>query len=156
MRRPWLRRAAAILGISAGAWIFSMVAMSWMANQPDNLGVTNGRLAACPSTPNCVSTQAEDDSHRIEPIRFAGSRAEAMQRVRAAVADLPRSKIVRETDDYLHAEVRSLLFRFVDDVEFYVDEADGLIHFRSASRVGHSDLGVNRRRMEQLRTAIGG
>src|SRR5438045_2858686 len=107
------------------------------SRQPTNLGVKDGKLAACPTSPNCVSTQAEDAGHKIEPIRFAGSSADALAKLKQAIATLPRAHIVSETADYLHVECTSLIFRFVDDVEFWIDEPNRTIHFRSASRVGH-------------------
>lgn len=90
----------------------------------------------------------------MPPIPFGGSADEAMQRLKALVAEMPRSRIVTMEDDYLHVEFRSAVFRFVDDVEFLVDPHDKLIHFRSASRAGYSDFGVNRRRMQQIREAF--
>ena len=72
------------------------------------------------------------------------------------MADLPRAKLVEEDEDYLHYEFTSLLLRFVDDVEFVFDDATRTIHFRSASRTGYSDLGVNRRRMEEIRVVVEG
>jgi uncharacterized protein (DUF1499 family) len=128
--------------------------LSLLARRPANLGVRGGRLAPCPDTPNCVCTQAADDAHRIEPLAHDGTPEEAMTRLKAALSALPRTRIVTETPDYLHAESTSLLFRFVDDVEFLLDRERKVIHFRSASRVGRSDLGVNRRRMEALRRAF--
>ena len=134
--------------------IVVLATLSALATRPTNLGVTDGRLAPCPWSPNCVSTQAEDGPHRIEPIRFSGSRNEAMQRLKAVLSSMPRMKVVTEGDDYLYAEATSLIFRFVDDVEFFLDEATKQIHFRSASRVGRSDLGANRQRMERVRKAF--
>jgi uncharacterized protein (DUF1499 family) len=128
--------------------------LSALAKKPDNLGVVDGRLAPCPNSPNCVSTQATDDEHQIKPLTFDGSPEEAVQRLKAAIATIPRMTIVTETGDYLHAEATSLIFRFVDDVEFLVDRQAKVIHFRSASRAGHSDLGVNRARMEKIRQAF--
>ena len=124
------------------------------SKRPTNLGVKDGRLAACPASPNCVCTQADDVEHRIDAIRFTGSKAEAMAKLKRAVATLPRTAIVAESMDYLHVECTSLIFRFVDDVEFWIDEPNQTIQFRSASRVGHSDFGVNRKRMEALRRAF--
>ena len=132
----------------------ALAMMSVFSRKPDKLGVTAGRLADCPSSPNCVATQAGDADHRMEPIPFTGPPEEAMQRINDLVADMPRTKIVTVEDSYLHAEFRSALFRFVDDVEFLFDPEEQVIHFRSASRVGHSDFGVNRRRMEQIREAF--
>jgi uncharacterized protein (DUF1499 family) len=132
----------------------ALVMMSIFSRKPTNLGVTNGRLGECPSSPNCVSTQASDTDHRMEPIPFTELPDEAMQRINDLVAEMPRTKIVTVEDNYLHAEFRSAFFRFVDDVEFLIDPEEQVIHFRSASRVGHSDLGVNRDRMVQIRNTF--
>lgn len=121
------------------------------SKRPTNLGVKDGRLTACPASPNCVCTQAEDAEHRIDAIRFNGSKADALARLKRAIATLPRTAIMTESADYLHVECTSLIFRFIDDVEFWIDEPNQTIHFRSASRVGRSDFGVNRKRMEAIR-----
>ena len=108
------------------------------------------RLAPCPSSPNCVSTQAQDEGHAIAPFRYRKSRAEAKEALKEIVRSLPRTKLVEEDESYLHYEFTSLLLRFVDDVEFLFDDESKTIHFRSASRTGYGDLGVNRKRMEQV------
>jgi uncharacterized protein (DUF1499 family) len=113
-------------------------------------------LSPCPSSPNCVSTQAQDESHAIAPLRYQKTRAEAKEALKAIIRTLPRTKLVEEDDTYLHYEFTSLLLRFVDDVEFLFDDEAKTIHFRSASRTGYGDLGVNRRRMEEIRTLIEG
>jgi uncharacterized protein (DUF1499 family) len=114
------------------------------------------QLAPCPSSPNCVSTQAQDEQHAIAPLRYQRSKAEAKEALRTIVLSLPRTRLAEEDDTYLHVEFTSLLLRFVDDVEFLFDEETKTIHFRSASRIGHSDFGVNRRRMEEIRTLVEG
>lgn len=113
-------------------------------------------LSPCPSSPNCVSTQAAEKSHAIAPFQYKKSRAEAKEALKAVLATLPRTKLVDEDESYLYYEFTSLLLRFVDDVEFLFDETTKTVHFRSASRTGYSDLGVNRKRMEQVRALIGG
>lgn len=113
-------------------------------------------LSACPASPNCVSTQAMDEQHAIAPIRYSKARAEAKEALKAAITRLPRVKLVEEDAAYLHYEFTSLLLRFVDDVEFFFEEATKTLHFRSASRMGYSDLGVNRQRMEQVRALVSG
>ncbi len=117
-------------------------------------GVKDGMLAPCPSSPNCVSTRSEDPRHAIAPLRFSGPAAEARVRLLGALGGMKRCRMVTVEDRYIHAEFTSALFRFVDDVEFQIDAESGLIHFRSASRVGRSDLGVNRKRMESIRMAF--
>jgi uncharacterized protein (DUF1499 family) len=115
-------------------------------------------LGPCPSSPNCVSTLApvQDTRHAIGPISYRKSRAEAKEALKAALATLPRTKLVEEDEAYLHYEFTSLLLRFVDDVEFLFDDETKTIQFRSASRTGYGDLGVNRRRMEEIRVLVDG
>ena len=120
-----------------------------------NPGINNSQLAPCPNTPNCVSSQAQDESPYIEPIAYAGSQQEARLRLLQIIESEKRTNIITEREDYIHIEFTSALFRFVDDVEFYFpgDKADKtVIHVRSASRVGRSDLGVNRKRIERIRS----
>ena len=114
-------------------------------------GVGSGRLAPCPDTPNCVSSLSEDAKHGEPPLVYSGSRAEARQTLLEVINSMPRTKVVSSTEEYLHAEYRSAIFRFVDDVEFLFDDAAKVIHFRSASRVGYSDLGVNRKRIREIK-----
>jgi uncharacterized protein (DUF1499 family) len=108
-------------------------------------------LKTCPKSPNCVSSQSADSEHAIAPIGYNGHRAEAITQMKKVLVGMKRTKIVAEKDDYLHAEAKSLIFRFVDDVEFYFPEDTPVIHVRSASRTGYSDLGVNRKRVEEIR-----
>ena len=111
-------------------------------------------LSACPSSPNCVSTQANDEAHAIAPFRYKKSRVEAKEALKAVIASLPRATLIEEDEAYLRYEFTSLLLRCVDDIEVVLDETTKTIQFRSASRTGYSDLGVNRRRMEQVRTLL--
>ena len=113
-------------------------------------------LAPCPSSPNCVSTLAQDEGHRIEPIRYRKSHAEAKEALKEIIRSLPRTRLVEEDGSYLHYEFTSLVFRFVDDVEFLFDDETKAIQFRSASRTGYGDLGANRKRMEEVRALAGG
>ncbi|MCC7335798.1 MAG: DUF1499 domain-containing protein [Pirellulaceae bacterium] len=107
-------------------------------------------LPDCPDKPNCVCTQATRPEQAMAPLCFSGSAAEAIEQVVRQMEKLPRVGIIERRENYLHAVVSSLVFRFKDDVEFYADEQSGLLHFRSASRLGYSDMGANRRRMERL------
>jgi uncharacterized protein (DUF1499 family) len=103
-----------------------------------------------------VSTEAQDQRHAIAPFRYKKSRAEAKEALKAVIRSLPRTTLVEEDESYLHYEFTSLLLRFVDDVEFLFDEDTKTVRFRSASRVGYGDFGVNRQRMEQVRALLGG
>jgi uncharacterized protein (DUF1499 family) len=118
---------------------------------------TAGRFAPCPESPNCISSQAEptDETHYMPPLAYTGTVAETKQQLLAIINELPRTTLVEERDNYLHVEFRSLVFRFVDDVEFFIDESAGLVHFRSAARLGQSDLGVNRKRMTEIAEMFG-
>lgn len=149
-RRSVLTVLLTILFTAAAGGI-GLFLLSLTAERPTNLGVTHGRLAACPSSPNCVSTQAEDRDHWIAPIPVTSETFPPIEVLADIVRTLPRTTIVEQSNHYLRVEFRSRLFRFCDDVEFYLEEESDRIHFRSASRVGHSDMGVNRNRMEMIR-----
>lgn len=132
----------------------AFASLNLFSRRPTNLGVVDGRLAACPASPNCVSTQVDDPAQRMPTLHYTGASEEAMRKLREILSGLPRTTIVTEDGRYLHAEVRSAVFRFVDDVEFLVDADAQAIHYRSASRAGYSDFGVNRKRMETIRRAF--
>jgi len=122
------------------------------------LGISEDRrFARCPSSPNCVSSDAPaDDSHYIKPLRVDGNGAQTWQAVLEYLQDQPAYTIVERRADYLRAEARTRLLRFVDDVEFHLRIDQGEIAMRSASRIGYSDLGANRHRLEALRQALSG
>jgi uncharacterized protein (DUF1499 family) len=132
-------------------WLIPVLMVGCSGTRPSTLGVNEGRLAPCPSSPNCVSTQSTDAKQGIDPIAYTTSVEEARDRLEKIVRAMPRTKVVRQEEDYMHLECSSRLFRFVDDVEFWFDDANKVIHCRSASRKGYSDLGVNRKRVEQIR-----
>jgi len=127
------------------------------AHQPDAgqvpSGVRDGHLSPCPASPNCVSTQADptDTRHRVEPVRYSGTREKARQTVLEFVETSKRATVTADTPGYIRAEFRSNLFKFIDDVEFYLPAGEPVVHFRSAARVGYSDMGVNRRRYDSFR-----
>lgn len=127
---------------------------SFAGKHPPDLEDPKRPLAPCPSSPNCVSSDADDAAHYIAPLELAVPGEQAWSAVRSAVLALRRVHIVSETPVYLHAECRSALFGFVDDLELLLRPGDGVIAVRSASRLGYSDLGVNRRRVEYLRAAL--
>jgi len=129
---------------------------SW--KRPHSLGVKDSKLAPCKRSPNCVSSQADpaDSEHYVAPIAFKGTALEAMAAARKAVESMQRATVVRHEGGYLYAEFRSRLMRFVDDIEFAADGRSGQIHVRSASRLGRRDFGVNRARVEALRSRIEG
>ena len=142
--------AAAVLLIGVAV----MFLLSVTARVPVNLGVRDGRLAACPTSPNCVCSQADDSEHWIAPLTVNGDVERAMARLRTVVLETPRTVVTEESGSYLRVEFRSAIFRFVDDAEFFLEPESRRIHLRSCSRAGHSDLGVNRRRAEWVRRAF--
>ena len=107
-------------------------------------------LKLCPKRPNCVSSWAQEGPRKMDPIQYQGSIEEARQRLLEVIRTFDRAAVVRNTPNYLKAEFRSTIFSFIDDVEFEFDDASKLIHFRSASRLGYYDFGVNRRRMQRI------
>jgi uncharacterized protein (DUF1499 family) len=112
----------------------------------------NHRLAPCPESSNCVSSVDPLDEHYIAPLRYTGNKTAAYQRLVNLIASQQRTRIVIKEPDYLKAEFRSAILRFVDDVEFLFSAGQPVIDVRSASRVGYYDFGVNRKRIEDLRS----
>ncbi|MEC4893076.1 MAG: DUF1499 domain-containing protein [Oscillatoria sp. PMC 1051.18] len=122
---------------------------SFSGTKPKNLGVKDGKLAACPNSPNCVNSQSSDKEHQIEPLPYI-----EIATIKQIVEGMERTNIIEVTDTYLYAEFTSQLMGFVDDVEFYRDDSAKVVHVRSASRLGKSDLGVNRKRIEAIRAKL--
>lgn len=120
--------------------------------RPSDLGVQSGRLKACPDSPNCVCSYDSDAQHGIVPIAYSKSATEAMATLKQIIQGMERTAIITESENYLYAEFTSKLMGYVDDVEFYCDGS--VIQVRSASRLGQSDLGVNRKRIEALRSQM--
>ena len=138
----WLRRVIFMSSVS------SLLA-ACAGERPNNLGVRDGRLSSCPSSPNCVSSQASDERHRIAPLAFIGDPDSALARLKQVLARRNDTAVIEESPGYLRVELRTTFF--VDDGEFLLDRAERVIHVRSASRLGYSDLGKNRSRMEEIR-----
>lgn len=128
--------------------------MIFAGKRPSNLGVREGKLAPCPNTPNCVSSLSSDAVHKIAPLTYSSTPEQAMADLKSVIESLPRTKIITQSDDYLYAEFKSALMGFVDDVEFYLDRNANVIQVRSASRLGQSDLGVNRKRIETIKAKL--
>jgi uncharacterized protein (DUF1499 family) len=124
--------------------------------RPTNLGVTDGKLAAVPSSPNCVCSQAPsaDAEHYVAPFPLTGSPRDAIETLKTIVQSMERVQVIQSDDRYLYAEFTTKLMGYVDDVEFYADGASGVIQVRSASRLGQSDLGLNRKRIEAIRAEL--
>ncbi|MBD2449617.1 DUF1499 domain-containing protein [Nostoc sp. FACHB-152] len=128
--------------------------MIFAGKRPNNLGVRDGKLAPCPNSPNCVSSQSNDAVHQIAPLTFTTTPEQAIANLKTIIQSLPRTTIITENQDYIYAEFKTALMGFVDDVEFYLDRNANVIQVRSASRLGQSDLGVNRKRIETIRAKL--
>jgi len=134
--------AAVVFG---GVWLL----VQWKgANPPDGLGIKEGQLGDCPDTPNCVCSQSEG-SHKMEPLHFQGEAAAAKTALKNVLAK-KHIRIAEEQDNYIHAVATTPIMRYQDDLEFLLDPAAKTIHFRSASRLGKSDLGKNRARLTEI------
>jgi len=139
--------ASALLGA-----LFIMSLFGCSGSRPTDIGISaEDRLTPCPSRPNCVSSDAADADHRIEPLRFEGDSTAVWSALNDVVRALPRTEIITTDDRYLYAEATSKLLGFVDDVEFHLRPEEGEIAVRSASRIGRSDWGVNAGRIETIR-----
>ena len=119
--------------------------------KPDLLGVSDGKLAACPDSPNCVASDAGDDDKRVQPFEFDGDQAAIWTALRTAIEAEPRTTVITDDGTYLHAESKSRIFGFIDDLEFLLKPEDRIIAIRSAARTGYSDFGVNAERIESIR-----
>lgn len=129
-----------------------MAIFSFSGTRPSNLGLTaDGKLLSCPASPNCVSSQNADAEHQIAPLTYTGDPDQAIASLKAVISKMPRAMIITAEGNYIYAEFTSALMGYVDDVEFYLNTEKGLIDVRSASRLGESDLGVNRDRVETIR-----
>ena len=134
--------------------IFSVTFLLGCSGTMSKLGINNDHLMPCPESPNCVNSQATDEAHSIQAIQFSGTSKQVQQRLLQILKTWNRAKTVVVGEEYIRAEFTSLVFRFVDDVEFYFPSKQTKkmqIHVRSASRIGYSDLGANRKRIEQIR-----
>ncbi|HEY5673411.1 MAG TPA: DUF1499 domain-containing protein [Malonomonas sp.] len=135
---------------------FFCLLLSSCTGAAGTLGVHDSKLSPCPARPNCVSSDSAAAEHRVEPFHLAVPAAEGWQMARTLVAELPRTTIITQGPDYLHAECRSAVFGFVDDLELHLRPDKNTIAVRSAARLGYSDLGVNRKRIEDLRSKLTG
>jgi uncharacterized protein (DUF1499 family) len=122
---------------------------NFTGTKPGNLGVKDGKLAACPGTPNCVNSQSDDAQSKIDALPGV-----SIAELKKVVTAMTGATVIEENENYLYAEFKSKLMGYVDDVEFYLDSNANCVQVRSASRLGKSDLGVNRKRVEEIRSKL--
>ena len=139
-----------ILILVVALFVVGFIMLGEKSRSSEPPGLINARLSPCPTSPNCVCSEfPSDEEHFIPPIHYAP--AEINRMGIKSIIQAMGGKLVHEQDDYFAAEFSSAIFRFVDDVEFRLDVDKKILHLRSASRVGRSDLGVNKKRMERFR-----
>lgn len=126
-----------------------MPIFNFTGKRPNNLGVKDGKLAPVPNTPNCVHSQSDNPQYKIQPLPMV-----SISELKKVIENMETTTIIEETDNYLYAEFQTSLMGYVDDVEFYLDKNQNVTHVRSASRLGKSDLGLNRKRVEEIRTKL--
>ena len=126
-----------------------MSLFNFSGKRPNNLGVKDGKLASCPGSPNCVNSQSQNPQSKIDPLPPV-----AIADLRQVIENMEGSAVIETTSNYLYAEFKSQLMGYVDDVEFYFNPQENVTHVRSASRLGKSDLGVNRQRVEAIRSKL--
>ena len=131
--------------------VLALALRSALAKRPERFATAARQITPCPLSPNCVSSRSTDPAHRVDPLSFEAPPEETLPRLRGLLEALSRTRVITADGSYLHAECTSRFFRFVDDLELLLDREDAVVHVRSASRIGYSDFGANRRRVEALR-----
>ncbi|MDG2048940.1 MAG: DUF1499 domain-containing protein [Myxococcota bacterium] len=153
-RRAGLRPNPVVRALVGLVFVSLVGLIGCSSHPPRGLGEMAGALRPCPPSPNCVCSESEDPLHAIAPIQTVGTPEVAFQKAEEVIRGWNRCTVIRFDPDFLHAECKSAIFRFVDDLELALRPDQREIAVRSASRVGHSDFGVNRRRVERLREAL--
>jgi len=134
--------------------LVAIVAMGCGGRMPEEIGVNDGMFAPCPDKPNCVSSFAADADHHVDAIAIIGMPSAAWKGLQSLLGAESNVEVVASENGYLHAVYTSNLMRYRDDLEFFLREGENEIAIRSASRVGHSDMGVNRERVESIRSRL--
>lgn len=138
------------LAILVALIVVNLIRIYWQNSQVPSLGHDAGQLKPLGPRPNSVSTQTDDTDKWVQPWPFKESREQTMQALLAVVEQYGGARIVEQDDHYLYVVFTTNLMKFHDDAEFYLNEEEQLVHFRSASRAGYSDMGLNRKRFEAL------
>jgi uncharacterized protein (DUF1499 family) len=140
-----------VVGVLVNFMLVLFITRNFPPKKPASIGFKAGSLSLCGNKPNCVCSIDIRPNHLISPFNWEGSESGGITKIEALVDSFPRTRVISKSGNYLHAEFRTSIFGFVDDVEFLVDVDTKKIHIRSASRLGYSDLGANRSRVEKLR-----
>jgi uncharacterized protein (DUF1499 family) len=140
--------------ISKNLLVFTCILMSATTHAAAGSVASPDKFSPCPDSPNCVSSQSTDKARFIEPLHYAGSLTDARQKLIDILENTKRVRLLKVETDYIHAEFRSSIFQFIDDVELYFPPDQAIIHVKSESRKGYYDFGANRRRVERLRSTF--
>lgn len=154
MSTKYLWIALGVIAVGVAGFFGLRLLIDRISPRPDNLGVTDGKLAPCPPYPACVNSQSDEVRHRIAPIAYDIPTNEAKAHIVEIVRGMERAAIITETATYVYAEFTTSGFRYTDDVEFFFDESAQVIHVRSSARVPYYDFQVNRNRVEAIRSAF--
>ncbi len=130
-----------------------LIGLSFTSRKQPDLGLVDGRLPPCPASPNCVCSEYPSNDAYIKPLGYNGPRENVLTRLKQVIGDTG-GEVIAEQPDYLHAVYQTPWLRFIDDVELRLDQSQQVIHVRSASRVGRSDFGANRQRVERIRACL--
>jgi len=141
---------AKVLGLVAVVAAGAFGYMSYQNNHAPELGVSQGRLKPLPDKPNCISSQTDQPGKKVAPLPFKATPQETLAALKKAIEEYGQEQILEQTQDYLHVVFSSPTIGFRDDVEFWLDQPNQVVQVRSASRVGYSDMGVNRQRYEAI------
>ena len=150
-----MKRSRLLIGLLLIAGVALIALLNMFSSPAMSLGVVDGQLGECPETPNCVCSQSQNASQRVEPFQFSAPPDVVWAALEQTVRAYPRSRIVEQTETYMRCEFRTAIMRFVDDVEFLLDATSQAVHVRSASRLGYSDMGTNRSRVERIFDQLG-
>jgi uncharacterized protein (DUF1499 family) len=139
-------------GIGVVALIVIMIGQMVVSNlrTPGNLGVKDGKLAPMPSSPNAASSQSDEAYYKVEPLPLKADLAKTKAALLAAVESYGGGKVIEETETYIYVVFTTPTMKYKDDLEFYISESEGLVHYRSSSRIGYSDMGLNRTRYNEI------
>lgn len=143
-----------MIKVSIGPLMLVTILWGCSGNPTERHNSESSGFLDCPDTPNCVSSLAKNPKYKVEPFKLKKDPETSWDIVEKTVGSMPRTKIVSTNSSDIHAECKSMIFRFVDDLTLHLTPSNGIIDIRSASRTGYSDFGVNRHRVENLRKKL--
>ncbi|MFZ9792920.1 MAG: DUF1499 domain-containing protein [Gemmataceae bacterium] len=151
IQQPWFPMTMGLVGTLLFLLIVSVLTRTFPPSKPETVGLRDNSLQNCGSKPNCVCSLQNDSAHGIAPFQIRENVNSSMEKLSKIIRSMSGARIISNRKDYLYAEFKTAFFGFIDDVEFHVNESANQIEVRSASRLGYSDLGLNRSRVESIR-----